>query len=86
MKNELERAAFQERRLLDKDAQLLVPDELVEGEALIAELDRLLARADALNQTISRRLAKEAEEDPEKAGLLRRFRRAKRLTVKLAAF
>lgn len=86
MKNELERAAFQERRLLDEDAGLFAPGELAEAEALLAEIDQLVARADALNRTISRRLTEEAEQDPKKGALLKRFRTAKGLTVKLAAF
>nr|WP_162623656.1 hypothetical protein [Paracoccus saliphilus] len=86
MMNELERAALQERRLLDGDAGLFAPDELAEAEALLAEVDQLVARAEALNRTIGQRLRTEAVGNPEKAALLKRFRAAKGLTVKLAAF
>ncbi len=86
MMNELKRAAFQERRILDEDAGLFAPSELAEAQALLAEIDQLVARADALNQAIARRLRTEAEGDPEKTGLLERFQAAKGLTVKLAPF
>lgn len=68
--NELDKAAYQESRLLDTDAGLFTGGELAEAESLPADMDRLADRAEALNRTLVQRLSKEADVDPAKRRLM----------------
>ncbi|WP_347919530.1 hypothetical protein [Paracoccus marcusii] len=85
VKSALEKAAYQERRLFDADAQLYTLHERQEADALHADIAKLVARADAFNRMVTDRLSKEAEDDTEKVEQLRRFRSAGRIKIDLAA-
>lgn len=86
VKNALEKAAYQERRLFDADAQPYTLQERHEADALHAEIASLVARADAFNRMVTDRLSKEAEDDTEKVEQLRRFQNAGRMKIELAPF
>ena len=86
VKDALEKAAYQERRLFDADAQPYTLQERQEAEALHAEIASLVARADTFNRMVTDRLSKEAEDNAEKLEQLRRFRSAGRIKVEFAPF
>lgn len=86
VKSTLEKAAYQERRLFDADAQPYILQERHEAEALHAEIASLVARADTFNRMVIDRLSKEAEDNAEKLEQLRRFRSAGRIKVEFAPF
>lgn len=86
VKNALEKAAYQERRLFDADTQPYTLQERDEAEALHTEIASLVARADTFNHMVTGRLSKEAEDNTEKLEQLRRFRSAGRIKVEFAPF
>lgn len=86
VKDALEKAAYQERRLFDADAQPYTLQERQEAEALHAEIASLVARADTFNRMVTDRLSKEAEDNAEKLEQLRRFRSAGRIKIEFAHF
>lgn len=81
VKSTLEKAAYQERRLFDADAQPYTLQERHDAEALHAEIASLVARADTFNRMVIDRLSKEAEDNAEKLEQIRRFRSAGRIKV-----
>lgn len=82
----LEKAAFQERELFDEAAKPYTAEEREEAKALRAEVDRLVARAEAFNRQVRERLMREAEDDEGTTEQLQRFRKIRGLKLELAAF
>jgi len=82
----LEEAAFQERELFDEAAKPYTADERKEAEALRAEVDRLVAHAEAFNRQVTERLMREAEGGKGTTEQLQRFRKIRGLKLELAAF
>lgn len=82
----LEKAASQERALFDEAAKPYAIEERKEAEALRAEVDRLVARAEVFNRQVTERLLREAKDDKGKIEQLQRFRKIRGLKLELAAF